>query len=541
MPAPTGSGPFERFVSYDIRAIQSFIFRVPKLKHISGGSAMVDEFDRDIAPGLGREHQCEVILAAGGKGCFRCPSPVAAEQLQRSLVERAHRFGMDIRLGNESTFELASKNATKCHSFIPGELDGEPCEMSGLFPVARGGAHPSIANRASMRGTARHRRFEHELFESTNELNALVGRPFRFLSHVSQEGERGTDRVGDAGLAALGQRHRWAVITMDGNDMGRQHAAARESDHDPIDWVKQMSKALDHCCKTAVRAGLREVFSRWSSSLSDAERADCTVVDDDGDPKGEVVIPFRPLLVGGDDIVVLCHAHHAFDFVRKATDAWEAESRKPFNGAAPARLWPATGGAITISAGVLFCPVNLPLHTAIAYSEALLALAKGRGRKASSGARPSPACIDWESVTESVLDHPEHRRRRELEFVDSDDGNKHIRLTKRPYTLADFQKLYDSSGVTSSASDPKGVRALARSVRAGLLPVMRQAKNDRLLAALRFGKRDAGFAGIIRGTDESRDDPLSWSLIDGTHTVGLLDAVAILEECERSVGLEDLS
>jgi hypothetical protein len=61
------------------------------------------------------------------------------------------------------------------------------------------------------------------------------------------------------------------------------------------------------------------------------------------------------------------------------------------------------------------------------------------------------------------------------------------------------------------------------------------------LAALRFGKRDSGFAGIIRGTDESRGDPLSWSSIDGTHTVGLLDAVAILEECERSVGLEDLS
>lgn len=530
-------GANERFVSYDIRAIQSFIFRVPKLKHISGGSAMVDEFDREIAPRLGREHNCDVILSAGGKGCFGCPTASAAEQLQRALVIEAHKFGMDIRLGDEPTFEGASKNATRCHSFMPDGLDGEPCELSGLFPVAGGGTHSSIVKRAATRGTPRHRRFETELLDSTNELGALAGRPFRFLSHVSQEGERGADRVGDAGLAALGQRHRWAVITMDGNDMGRQHAAARARDADPIAWVTQMSRALDHCCKTAVRAGLREVVSRWSSSLSAAERAECTVVDDDGDPMGELVIPFRPLLVGGDDIVVLCHAHYAFDFVQKATAAWEAESQKPFGDFKPARLWPATGGAITISSGVLFCPVNLPLHTAIAYSETLLALAKGRGRVAEADMRPSSACIDWESVTESVLDHPEHRRRRELEFKDADDGNKHIRLTKRPYTMDDFRELYESAGVRSGAAHATGVRALARSVRASLLPAMRQAQADRLLTALRLGKRD-NFAEIVRGTGESRKGVLGWSFVDGKHTVGLLDAVSILEECERSVGLE---
>jgi hypothetical protein len=543
MPPSSTPTVAECFVSYDIRAIQSFIFRVPKLRHISGGSAMVDEFDRDIAPALGARHQCDVILAAGGKGCFRCSDPATAEQLQRQLIEAAHRFGMDIRLGNEPTFASASRNATKCYSFMPAQLDGEPCQASGLFPVSQGSDHPSIKQRTAMRGTPRHRRFEARLLDGMPELRALAGKSVRFLSHVSQESEHGVDPVGDAGLAALGQRHRWAVITMDGNDMGRQHEVARANDPDPIGWVKQMSKALDGCCIAAVRAGLRAVFSRWEGSLSDEERSRCTVTDEDGDDKAELVIPFRPLLVGGDDIVVLCHAHHAFDFVREATAAWQRESQKAFGGFAPSRLWPATGGSTTISAGVLFCPVSMPLHSAIPYSEELLALAKGRGRavnaKSNDDHKPCPACIDWESVTESVLDHPEHRRRRELEFRDGDDGNALIRLTKRPYTLQDFEALYAAAGMTQGPSAQEPILPEARSALAALLPAMRQAKSDRMLAALRLRKRGGAIADIVEGPGRSDRGVLGWSAAHGTHTVGLLDAVAILEECERSVGLED--
>lgn len=34
------------YLYYDIRGIQSFIFRIPKLKYIIGGSALIDRFDR---------------------------------------------------------------------------------------------------------------------------------------------------------------------------------------------------------------------------------------------------------------------------------------------------------------------------------------------------------------------------------------------------------------------------------------------------------------------------------------------------------------
>ncbi len=529
-----------RFVSYDIRAIQSFIFRAPKLRHISGGSAMVDEFDRVIAPRLGNQIGCEVILAAGGKGCFKCGSLESADTLQKRLVEEAHEFGMDIRLGNEETFDAAAKNATRCYSFMPPDCDGEPCAMSGLFPVAQGSVHETIRKRASRRGETRNRRFEDALGGDAEHLGALLGSRFRFLSSVSQDGEIGGDDAaeGDAGLASLGHRRRWAIITMDGNDMGRQYAAARKHDPDPVAWVQRMSKALDACCKAALYAGLREVVSRWSASLDEEQLKACTVTDPDN-AEAELVLPFRPLLVGGDDIVVICHAQYAFDFVRKATAAWQRASEQAYDGFDAARLWPATNGSITVSAGVLFCPVTMPLHAAIPYAEALLAMAKGAGRGQQvvdePEPKPSPSCIDWESITESVMDHPEHRRRRELEFLDGDAENKRIRLTKRPYTMVDFEALYTAAGVNPDAGNANPILPEARSVLAGLLPAMRQAKSDRLLTALRMRKRNGLLADIVAGPSEKIDDDVvGWKVQGAVHTVGLLDAVAIREECERT-------
>ena len=60
------------YLCYDIRGIQSFIFRVPKLKYIIGGSAIVDRFDREIMPQLPLKTNQEHIYSAGGKGSFYC-------------------------------------------------------------------------------------------------------------------------------------------------------------------------------------------------------------------------------------------------------------------------------------------------------------------------------------------------------------------------------------------------------------------------------------------------------------------------------------
>ena len=53
------------YVCYDLRAIQSYIFRVPKLKYIVGGSALVDRFDRVLVPVSARRTARADLLGHG--------------------------------------------------------------------------------------------------------------------------------------------------------------------------------------------------------------------------------------------------------------------------------------------------------------------------------------------------------------------------------------------------------------------------------------------------------------------------------------------
>ena len=60
------------YLCYDIRGIQSFIFRIPKLKYIIGGSAVIDRFDRETIKNLMLPQGCERLFTGGGKGTFSC-------------------------------------------------------------------------------------------------------------------------------------------------------------------------------------------------------------------------------------------------------------------------------------------------------------------------------------------------------------------------------------------------------------------------------------------------------------------------------------
>ncbi|MEA2061393.1 MAG: hypothetical protein U9P10_12985 [Thermodesulfobacteriota bacterium] len=40
------------YLCYDVKGIQSYIFKIPKLKYIIGGSALIDQFDKETVKNL---------------------------------------------------------------------------------------------------------------------------------------------------------------------------------------------------------------------------------------------------------------------------------------------------------------------------------------------------------------------------------------------------------------------------------------------------------------------------------------------------------
>jgi hypothetical protein len=514
------------YLCYDIRGIQSFIFRIPKLRYIIGGSALIDTFDRQSVPKLGSRDGVRHLFSGGGKGTFLCDSESAAETLRDTLIDQAHEIGLDIRFGIDDSYQKASIGADELYPFMPESMEGKPCPGSGLYPVGTGHQeHPIVRKRLFSRGEPMFRYFEERLRPGESCLPGIAKERLTFFHNVDAEDP---DEREEGGLAAraLGGRNRWAVVCMDGNDMGMQHRhMTRERQTSPeemTEWLGKMSTALDTCTTEAVKAGIQKVISDWAATADfDKDRHE-----------GPVILPLRPLVVGGDDIVVLCHVAHAMSFVKEVMRVFKAVSFEQQEKAGMV-LWPATGGRVSISAGVLYCPVSLPLHTAISYAESLLASAKQRGRGAdvSRADAPSVECVDWDQVTESIITTPAVKRQRELIFTDADKGDRIVELTARPCTLEELEKIERLS---------EKCEKIPPTIRHTVLPGLRRGFHDRLAFIAALAKHQPRLAAYLAerdypvGKGESR-----WihDRAENRQRTDIVDALLLLEEKKRMEGV----
>jgi len=513
------------FVSYDLKGIQSFIFSIPRLRYIVGGSALIDAFDRDWAPVLpSRVSGCTWIFSGGGRGVFACQDANTADKVKSAIIQEAHAMGADVAIGLAADFSSAVHHADHLYPYLPSAnaLSGHPCPESGLYPSAAGGVHPIVEKRAA---PGLRFRVEDDLLAA---IRATVSdkeiQELRFFRDVSSDGESG-DADARAAAFSLGFRNRWAVIVMDGNDMGSQFRV-QEQKLNPdkyVEWIRDASISVDASVREACKQGVLAVVSAWWNSESILQaRAQ----------KKKLFLPVRPLVVGGDDVIVLCHASYAFQFVQEACQVFETETRKRNEETRKKKgydLWPATGGKLSISAGILFCPVTLPLATAVPYAESLLASAKGKGRQAKpQDNHPAPPCIDWEQVTESVLDHPALRRQRDFRFLDG-DTNFIVELTRRPYTLDEFQQLQLLAQTYAS---------IPGSIRHQVLPSLRSGFHDRQVWRARLGKRAQSLGKLVEDLEEKFQNGTfqnsgRWKVYDHRMSTDVVDALLLLEEQER--------
>jgi hypothetical protein len=492
------------YLCYDIKGIQSYIFKIPKLKFIVGGSALIDRFDKETLKSLNMPGT-EYVFSGGGKGTFLCESEASLEKLKKEIITQAHAIGLDIRFGEDEDFSQAAQHADELYAFVPAMHPGYPCPESGLYPVKPNEAcHPVIKKRQYFRGEKMFRRFE-DLLLSEILIPGRSNEELEFFHNVNSE-----ETDGARGATALGNRNRWAVISMDGNDMGMQfrHQVKNQLSPDQMmTWIKTMSQALNDITVSAASAGIQRVVSEWAGS----EDGKAIVKDDD-----IVTLPIRPLVVGGDDIVVLCHCAYAITFVKEVIRIFEKRSQDH------SELWPATQGGLSITAGILFAPVTLPLHTAIPYSESLLASAKGRGRKEGKPDRPTPACIDWEQITDTVVDTPAARRQRDMLFYDQ-AIQRVVKLTQRPYTLQTFTRVQNLAEQYSH---------LPRTTRHKIFPALRKGHAERLAFAAEIKKNHPDLFSAINEFDLSSG---CWEFNEDKteQSTMLIDALMLLEEENR--------
>lgn len=175
-------------------------------------------------------------------------------------------------------------------------------------------------------------------------------------------------------LERLQDRLDWfAVIHADGNSVGAvfqnfgERSGAKGRDY--IVKLRNFSLALDECTERAVRVALDTAYERWGPRPG-------------GEPQDKT-LPAVPLVLGGDDLTMLCDGHIALRTTHDFLDAFAraAETHEDIcvvtqNGGEP----------ITASAGVAIVKPHFPFHLAYELAEELLRSAKR--------AKPEPA-IDF--------------------------------------------------------------------------------------------------------------------------------------------------
>ena len=153
-----------------------------------------------------------------------------------------------------------------------------------------------------------------------------------------------------------------AIVHADGNGLGQiflnfeQYIGSDKGNRNYINKYRAFSLALDECTEAAFKHAL-DVFP------------------DEGTSTNESTAPIVPLIIGGDDLTVVCDGHYALEFTRVFLQAFEAETGKHQSITAISQS--AFGvGHLSACAGVAIIKRHFPFSVAYTLAEQLIKSAK---------------------------------------------------------------------------------------------------------------------------------------------------------------------
>ena len=133
----------------------------------------------------------------------------------------------------------------------------------------------------------------------------------------------------------------------------------------------------------------------------------------------EPTLPYQFLMLGGDDLLLICRPCFAFKFLVEYALGLRA-------------IKLADGQPLTIGAGVAIASHHFPFHRLHHLAEALAGSAKRLSRAVS----PAISTVDWQVVTQSWTEDPAALRRRESHPVyRGAEGVEQLALSGRPYAI----------------------------------------------------------------------------------------------------------
>jgi hypothetical protein len=311
-----------------VQGIQGFIFETNELKSIIGASEIIENINTKIA----KKYSKHIIVNAAGNIKLLFNDKAECEELVRTFIkeEKQNAFGITISQAVEAFDKGDLKNAFNRLEKKLTEARNQPeipLDLSiNIIELASKTAKPMVENKKD---------------KATLQKEEAYEKKYKDKKEFSQ-------------IAKLkNTKSKIAIIHADGNGLGAMIASMANntsSDDEVATMYKEFSQNLKEATESAIDDAKKDVAN----------------------------LKLRQVIVGGDDLTVICDANSALEFTYKYLESFEKRSKEIFK-----------NEGLTACAGIAFCNHKYPFHYAVNLAESLCKESKTHSKKLNKKLAPS--------------------------------------------------------------------------------------------------------------------------------------------------------
>jgi hypothetical protein len=397
----------QSLVTFDTDRIKDYVFATSRLTEIRGASGLLEELNRNQTERviLTGSPGADIIYHHGGSSLALVPTSnarpliAAVEAVYRQQTQTAtvsgfdqpyhpdRPFGEQVREAFLKLRRVKDERSLEAHVLVSPWL--RICDACGQYPASHAHGEQLVCTACKTKreqGTEKRTIFWQEFLKAAQQVGDNHWRDAQLPRDLDDIGavSRPPGYIG--------------FLYADANNMGRVLRKLQRPEQ-----FKAFAEAVDWLTRDVVHQALRRYTSPRPIN-------------------GRDVTPFEILLMGGDDLMLMTGADLA---VEVATDIVRSFERR-----APEK----TGHKLTLSLGLVLAHARFPIRAMYELASDLLRSAKGKGGSA----------LDFAIVTAAGSRNLEWLREEVLtdkSFQVRPRKGCRYRLTQRPYSLADFEKL----------------------------------------------------------------------------------------------------
>jgi len=404
-----------------IHSIQGYIFQTNKLKEIAGASELVEqicttEFAKMINIDFDLfKKDSHAIRFTAGNIRYVFEDETLCRKVVKGFPKRILEFAPGIHI-SQAVVEISETDEFQKKSeelerklTVQRNNPNRPVDLSYMaINRSRRTGLPSVERKRSNNEDLindRATKLKRDIIDRFNKENTISRLNLDFFGEEDSKRNIPVDFEEIVSSNPNNTGYSWlAVIHADGNNMGK---ALQDLGNANAQTLKAFSEAVDLSTKTAAQKAFFKVMQ--NEELNEKE-----------------TIPFRPIIVGGDDLTIVCRADLALKFTEAYLMEFNEQTITNFKNANLSKL----ENGITACAGIAFVKSSYPFHYAIGLAEKLCAHAKKDAKSKVNANELVPSCLMFHKVQDSFVEDFAEIIDRELTAKKSD-----VRFDFGPYYI----------------------------------------------------------------------------------------------------------